>query len=202
VVQSIKAAGGQAFAVYMDLNDDKSLDQAVETVARQWGTVHILVNSAGDFPEKGPFELQLNGEIERALRANYIGPARLIQRVIPFMRKQQWGRIVSISTVHVPDGAPITVPHAAAKSALHGMTKSLSKALAADGIMINLILPALTPNARTEQHFGLAHLEQVAAKHPSGRNSTPEEVGRFITFLCSGANSRVNGEFIRIAGGF
>lgn len=201
VAREVEGYGAEAMTLQLDLADDTSLDAGVEEVLARWGRVDALINNAGPFPTPGPFDGQLDGQLRDALRLNLEGPARLIQRVIPVMREVGYGRIVSVSTIHAQDGAPGVVAHTTAKSALHGLTKSLSRELGQHGILVNLVMPGLTLTERALERFPQDRLDQAAERNPTRRNPTPQELARLITFLCSPANSYVNGEMIRHTGG-
>ncbi len=191
----------RASAVQLELPSDESIDAAIESIITQFGRVDALVNNAGTMPIPGPFESQVDGQLRQALRLNVEGPARVVQRVVPSLRAAGGGRIVSISTVHAQDGAPGVVAHTTAKSALHGMTKSLSLELGADNILVNLVMPALTLTEGVRERFPPDRVASAAQRNPTGRSPEPEELARLVVFLASPANGHVNGELIRHAGG-
>ncbi len=201
VVESVVNAGGEAWAVQLDLLDDVSIDEAAQRALAQWGRIDIVVGNAGPMPIPGPFADQVTGQWAAALRGQLEGPGRLIQRLIPPMVDQKWGRVVSVSTVHAATGWPGVVAHTAAKSGLHGLTKSLAKELGPHGVLVNLVMPGLTLTDNVRTRFGPDHIERAEASIPTGHVSTPTDVARLILFLGSGANGNITGELVRSAGG-
>jgi NAD(P)-dependent dehydrogenase (short-subunit alcohol dehydrogenase family) len=201
VVAQIGAGGGEGVAVRLDLSDDAVLDAGVAEAVARWGTLHVLVNNAGFMPTPGPFETQTDGIWSAAVRAHLEGPGRVIQAAVPAMKAAAWGRIVNVSTVHAQTGAAMVAAYTAAKSGLHGLTRSLSRELAPAGILVNVVMPALTETDKVIERFPAERREASAAGTPTGRNSSPQDVANLILFLASAANGHVNGEMIRVTGG-
>ena len=90
------------------------------------------------------FEELAPEEWKAYFRVNFEGAYSAVQAVLPSMRSRGFGRIVSISSGVAADGFPGTAPYGAAKAALHGLTKTLSKELAPAGILVNVVMPSLT----------------------------------------------------------
>jgi 3-oxoacyl-[acyl-carrier protein] reductase len=201
VADEIDTSGERVLIISMDLADDTSLDDAIDAAVNRFGRLDILVNNAGAFPAVGPFGDQLAGELRQALRLNTEGPARLIQRAVPVMRRDGFGRIVNISSVHAEDGAPSVAGHTASKAALHGLTRSLARELGPDGILVNVVMPGLTLTEVVKDRFPSEMIEAAAERNPTRRNSHPKDVARLVAFLSSPANAYVNGALIRHNGG-
>jgi NAD(P)-dependent dehydrogenase (short-subunit alcohol dehydrogenase family) len=203
----VKEAGGEAMIVAYDLNDDKSIKAAVDTVTNQWGTVHVLVNNAVQWASRGApqggtlFENILPEQWKTMIRSTLEGAYATIQSVAPHMRKQHWGRIVNVSTTLVEDGLPGSAPYTAAKGGLHGMTRSLAHELAESSIYTNVVMPGMTLTERAERIIPEPVRQQVAEQTPTRRLSTPEDIASLIVYLSSRANGHVNGEIIRVSGG-
>lgn len=201
VAELVAEAGGEAASVALDLFDDASIDSAAEQAIDRWGQVDVVVSNAGTMPTPGPFASQLDGQWQAALRGQLEGPGRLIQRLVPSMQDRGWGRIVSVSSVHAANGAAGVVAHTAAKSGLHGLTRSLAKELGPHGVLVNLVMPGLTMTERARERFGAEHIERATALIPTGHVSEPDDIARLILFLGSAANGNINGELVRSAGG-
>jgi NAD(P)-dependent dehydrogenase (short-subunit alcohol dehydrogenase family) len=112
-----------------------------------------------------------------------------------------FGRIVSISSGVAADGFPGTAPYGAAKAALHGLTKTLSKELAPAGILVNVVMPGLRRTERMVARLPTQALELSAQASPLRRLPGPDEVATAIVYLCSGANTAITGEIVRVGGG-
>jgi 3-oxoacyl-[acyl-carrier protein] reductase len=111
------------------------------------------------------------------------------------------GQIVNVSSGVAVDGVPGTGPYAAAKAALHGLTRTLSKELGPAGVLVNVVMPGVTLTERMAAALPATVRQQHEQASPIRRLLPPEEVVPTIVFLCSGANTAVTGEIIRASGG-
>jgi 3-oxoacyl-[acyl-carrier protein] reductase len=205
----VEAADGTALLVQLDLADEASIEAAVHTVRETVGEVGVLVNNAvawPGFPEPGErFETAPVERFRASLRANLEGHYLLARAVVGGMRAQGWGRIVHISTGLVEDGLPGASAYVAAKAGLHGLTRTMSRELARDGILTNLVMPGFTREASDQRELP-ERVRQVADKAreatATGRLSEPEDTASLIVYLGSRANTHVTGELIRADGHF
>ena len=110
--------------IQMDLRDDLSIQKAVETVFSQYGAIDVLVNNAGK-GIAGPIEETPLEEIRSVFETNLVGATAVIQSVIPFMRAQNKGKIINITSIAGYSGLPFRAAYSATKSALHMLTESL-----------------------------------------------------------------------------
>ena len=117
------------------------------------------------------------------------------------MKRAAWGRIVNVSSVAVDEGLPGAAWYGAAKSALHGFTRSLSQEVGRHGILCNVVMPGLTRTERVIATMSDAVLDDHARRIAIGRVLDPEDVAGAILFLCSQANVGITGEVIRVSGG-
>jgi 3-oxoacyl-[acyl-carrier protein] reductase len=200
------AAETDGIAVPLDLSDPASIRSAVDAVLDRWGRLDVLVSNAMDpsgltlFPPT-PFEELPAESWQPFLRANVDGPYAVAQAVVPAMRAQGFGRIVMVSGTSGVDGLPGAAPLTAAKSALHGLMRTLTKELGPAGILVNVVLPGTTLTehiAAILPAAGRAAREQAS---PIRRLLTPEEVVPAVAFLGSPANTGVTGELVRVSGG-
>lgn len=206
VAEEIREAGGEALVVFLDLASRASIHEAARALLEQWGRIDILVNNAVEWGTRAPHEAPLFEELpaeewERILRANIAGSYVAIQAVVPSMRERRWGRIVNVSSGVAADGLAGGGPYAAAKAALHGLTRVLLKELGPAGILTNVVMPGLTLTERISEVVPAAMREEIAQASPIRRLLTPEEVVPTIVFLCSAANTAVTGEILRASGG-
>jgi 3-oxoacyl-[acyl-carrier protein] reductase len=206
VVAAIGRAGGQAMALPLDLASVSSIQAASSASLARWGRIDVLVNNAVHWGARRPweaprFEALPAHEWQEILRVNVEGAYAAIQAVVPSMRARGWGRIVNVSSGVAVDGVPGTGPYAAAKAALHGLTRTLAKELGPDGILVNVVMPGLTLTERNAAELPAAAREQMEKASPIRRLLAPEEVVPLIVFLCSAMNTAVTGEIIRASGG-
>lgn len=206
VTREIEAAGGEAIVVGYDLASHESIRSAVAEIAERWGGVDCLVNNAVEWESASPglqppFERLPAAEWTSQLHANIDGVVATIQAVLPFMRTRGWGRIVSISSGIAVDGMPGAGIYGAAKSALHGLTRSLFKEVGPDGILVNVVMAGFTLTERVRETVPAERLAEQAAQSPLRRLPTPTDVATTVVFLASAANTAVTGEAIRSSGG-
>jgi len=206
VVAELRAAGGEALAVPMALGDHASIAGAVSMVIARWQRVDVLINNAVQWGTRGPWEAPPFEAVEPAdwrplLEVNVEGHYRAIQCALPGMRASGWGRIVNVSSAIAVDGLAGAGPYAAAKAALHGLTRTLAKELGPSGILSNVVMPGLTLTERNRERMPAAVRDEVARSSPIRRLLSPEEVVPTIVFLGSAANTAVTGEVIRASGG-
>ncbi|WP_165972184.1 SDR family NAD(P)-dependent oxidoreductase [Paenibacillus piri] len=203
IVREIEGYGTEALAVRYDLNDDRSMEEAVNAVGERWGNIHVLVNNAVHWPKRRQlsFEDVPAEGWRREIRANLEGYYLTIQRVLPFMRKSNWGRIVNISSELAVDGMAGGGAYTAAKAGLHGLTATLSKELGPDGIFTNVVMPGWTMTEKAWKTFPHEMIEQERLKVPTRKHSVPADIANLVVFLGSEANGNINGEFIRVTGG-
>ena len=161
------------------------------------GPIHALVHNAGvhdDAPLAGMREEQWRRVIDISLNGFF----HVVQPLLLPMARVRAGRIVSISSVAAVLGNRGQVNYAAAKSALHGATKSLAREMASRGITANVVAPGVIAGRLTDQAFGDA---EIKAMIPAARAGTPEDVAALVAFLCSDRAGYVNGQVIGVNGG-
>ncbi len=127
----------------------------------------------------------------------------MIDAVLPGMRDAGWGRLVLISSDVVDQPMPAAVAYPAAKGALETAAKVLAVREAQHGILTNVVRPGFTLTERVlnTPGFGQGVVDAEAAKTPTGRICTPEDVASAVAYLGSAANGHVNGEVLSVAGG-
>jgi 3-oxoacyl-[acyl-carrier protein] reductase len=206
VVDELHAAGGEGASAFMDLADPASIVAVVPAALERWGRIDVLVNNAVQWGTRGPWEAPAFEHVERdywrpLLETNVEGYIHAIQAVLPAMRERGFGRIINVSSAIAVDGMPGSAPYAAAKAALHGLTRTLAKELSAAGILTNVVMPGFTLTERNLARITPAMRDSVAATSPIRRLLAPEEVVPIIVFLGSPLNTALTGEIVRASGG-
>ncbi|MFC4098956.1 SDR family NAD(P)-dependent oxidoreductase [Paenibacillus xanthanilyticus] len=178
-VRSIHAEGGQAVAMQADVSQDQEVRDMVEAIVRQFGTVDLLVNNASITRHIPMADLEaVTGEIwDELFDVNVKGMFYCARAVAPHMKKNKQGAIVNLGSIAGQTGLGSSLPYAVSKAAVHGLTKSLARALAPE-IRVNCIVPGAVATrwwaGREEQMQRLAPnllLQQI---------STPEDIATFI----------------------
>jgi 3-oxoacyl-[acyl-carrier protein] reductase len=196
IVEAIRAGGGSADAVAFDLTDGEATRQSVEALLAN-GPIHALVHNAGvhdDAPLAGMREEQWMRVIDISLNGFF----HVTQPLLLPMARERWGRIIAVSSVAAVLGNRGQVNYAAAKSALHGATKSLAREMGSRGITVNAVAPGVISGRLSAATFDDA---QVKTMIPAGRAGTPAEVASVVAFLCSERAAYVSGQIIGINGG-
>lgn len=218
VAAGITARGGNAITVLGDLMLDDEAEYVVDDTVQRLGGIDILVNSAGGSGnrhlwEETPIEVWIE-----SYNRNVLSGVRLLNRVIPRMKKAGWGRVINISSVANVMPQPIGPDYSAAKAAVHNHGMSLVKSLGASGVTVNTISPGMIATEKIKEVFyqmartsgwvqegaGWNEVEQAflkTARVPLGRLGKPEEVADVVAFLCSPLAGYVTGANLRIDGG-
>jgi 3-oxoacyl-[acyl-carrier protein] reductase len=213
--QEIQQHGGHALAVAADMANASEVQRLAEQAVAHFGTVHVLVNNVGGADRFAPFEEISDEDWIKAFQLNVLSTVRLIRAILPSMQHQHWGRIINISSESGTQPDPFMQHYNAAKAAITNLTKSLSKAYARDGILVNTVSPAFIMTPLVEQLFAAqaqergitpqeveqAFLRENRPHIELGRPGTPEEVASAVVFLASEAASFITGTNLRVDGG-
>lgn len=183
-----------------DVAADIADPDSVARAAAEIGPVDVLVNSAGTVgPNRPLWEIDDAGW-QRTMAVNVTGTFNLCRAFAPGMRERGWGRIVNFASMAGKDGNPNMSPYSASKAAVIAMTKSLGKELAQDGVLVNVVAPAViaTPMNATTSPDALAHITSLIPMRRVGR---PEEVAELVAWLASDRCSFSTGAVYDISGG-
>jgi 3-oxoacyl-[acyl-carrier protein] reductase len=210
-----KSTGAEVMSVAADLTKAVDIVRMTNEVVKRFGTVHVLVNNAGGVGAFAPFENLTDDDWLQVLNFNVLSAVRATRAVLPYMQKQKWGRIINISSESGTQPDAFMPHYNASKAALNNLTKSLSKAFASDGILVNTVSPAfiMTPLVsgmlgKLAQEQGLSP-EQVTAQFLATnrphielkRPGESEEVASAVVFLASEQASFITGTNLRVDGG-
>lgn len=207
--RQVTKAGGHAEVAHLDLADPGSIRAAVDAVASRWDAIDVLVSNAADTAaHAGAFNPASPGfadipprQWHDQLITGLAGTFHTVQAVLPVMRDRPWGRIVFVSSGAAEHGGPREEAYAANKAGLHGLARSLAREVGTDGILVNVVLPALTTTERVMANVPEPVRQMIAGHLATGKLSTPAGVASAIVFLCSAANGNITGEIIRVTGG-
>jgi 3-oxoacyl-[acyl-carrier protein] reductase len=136
--------------------------------------------------------------IEGSVNTNLIGALMLTQAAVASMRRGGWGRVVHLSTGLVEDGLAGSTPYTTPKAGLHGLTRTMSRELASEGILVNTVMPGYVPHG----HEPTELIDQVSRSAATRRPTSPHDVAGLMTYLASPLNGAVTGELIRADGHF
>lgn len=177
--QSIKDKGGQAAAIRADVSQDREVRHMVDEAVRQFGTVDLLVNNAGITRHLPMEDLEAaTDEVwDELYDVNVKGMFFCARAVAPFMKSSKQGAIVNVGSIAGITGLGSSLPYAVSKAAVHGLTKSLARALA-PYIRVSCIVPGAVAtrwwDGKEEQ------MKRLAPQLLLQRISTPEDIARMI----------------------
>ena len=181
-----------------DVSDEASTKKAIEQVYEEFGWIDILVNNAG-ITRDALFTNMKESDWHKVLDVNLNGPYNMLKHVAPIMVKQNYGKIVNISSSSA-HGNVGQANYSASKAALLGLTKTLARELASKGITVNAVSPA---NIETDMFATIPPelLASILRLSPSRRLGTPDELAAAVLFLSCDDSKYVNGIELPVNGG-
>ncbi len=200
-IETLKDLGGEAKGFCGDVTDEQMVHLMVQEALTYFGTIDILVNSAGVGGDREPLETAGRREWQRIIDINLIGTILCCRAVMPIMRQKNGGRIVNIASEAGVSGEKGLEVYAASKGGVIALTKSLAKALGRNNVTVNAVAPAFVHSPMTQ--FLTPELEKKWLQmYAIKRLGEVEDVASMIVFLCSDRCSWITGQTISINGGF
>ena len=200
-VRQSEAAGVGALAVQADVAILSDAERLIESAVAQFGRVDFLVCNAGIW-EGGPIDEMTEEAWDRTIDLNLKGAWTVCHAAVPQMKKQEFGRIVIVSSTAGQRGEANVSNYAASKGGQISFTKSLAAELGPFGINVNSVAPGwvdtdMCADAFAREGFRTA----LEATIPVGRVATPEDIGWPIVFMCTQWARHINGEILNLNGG-
>jgi len=183
----------------LDVNDGAALEAAVESIVKQHGALHVLVNNAGITRDTLAMRMK-DADWDAVLDTNLKAVFRASRAVMRTMMKQRYGRIVNITSVVGASGNAGQANYAAAKAGVAGMTRALARELGSRGVTVNCVAPGFIATDMTDS-LPAAQKEALLAQIPVGRLGTPQEVADAVLFLASPAAGYITGTELHVNGG-
>ena len=201
VAEQVRSLRRRALVIQADVSDSEQVTRLVDQVLVEWGRIDILVNNAGQHFHHKLEELTLE-KWYTGIDTNLTSQVLCSQAVVPSMRQQKWGRIINLSALSAQRGSVSgDVSYGCSKAGSLGLTRSLFRSLAADGITINAICPGPIWTDMLKAGFTPERLDQFVQNVPMHRMGKPEEIAEVVSFLASDRAAYITGQTISVNGG-
>jgi len=191
---------GRLLPIAADVTKAADRKRVVDTVARDFGRLDVLVNNAGTFLWK-PLLETTDDELAQVFGVNTLGLISLTREALPHLQRTK-GNIVNLSTVGATSVLAGTTVYSSSKAAVDHFTRLLAAEVGSHGIRVNAVSPGLTD---TDMAAGFLNdpntKKSMAAQTPLGRIGTPEDMASVVLFLASPEAGWVTGQVVQSSGG-
>ena len=204
--QDIRAQGGEAIFVQVDISNEDDCRHACDEAVRVFGHLDILVNNGAVFILKG-LEATV-ADWQRMLSVNVMGTALMAKYASEYMKVAGGGSIVNLGSISSFVAQPSFITYSSTKGAILQMTRNMAMDLAPYNIRVNCVCPGTILTRASEEHMarvGMTKEEFIAAeapKHLLNRVGAPREVAYPILFLASDEASFITGTHLMVDGGY
>ena len=184
----------------VDVTNFKSISEMLIEIEKLFGKIDILVNNAGIAGKNTTVADYPIEEWNRVINLNLNSVFYCSKAVVPFMEKNNYGRIINIASIAGKEGNPNASAYSSSKAAVIGLTKSLGKELANKNIAVNCVTPAAA-KTRIFDQMTEEHINYMLSKIPRNRFAKVEELASLVTWLASEENSFSTAAVFDLSGG-
>ncbi len=199
LVTEIRAAGGEALAVTMDVVDAAQVKAGFQQTLGHFGRLDILVNNAGIARDGLALRMKLE-DWEAVLRTNLTGAHLCIQQALATMVRQRSGRIINVTSVVAEMGNAGQANYVAAKAGLIGLTKAIAAEVASRNITVNAVAPGFIATPMTDA-LSQKVKDEMITRIPLARFGTDRDVAAAIVYLASDEAGYITGHVLDVNGG-
>ncbi len=210
VKQEIADRGVRSMAIALDVTDPAQARSFIETTAREFGRLDILVNAAGITCEQTIVDHD-DAVWHRVIDVNLNGIYYCTKAALPHMIRNRWGRIINISSTAGNVGGPKNGAYCASKAGVLGLTRALALEVGDFNITVNSICPAwvntdfgrmwIDSIAENEGVDKKAKMEEIEKTYPQKRIISPEEIGHLALFLAQPESAGISGQDLTVSRG-
>ncbi len=185
--------------ICLNVNDGQALEAAIETIVKEHGALHVLVNNAGITRDMLSMRMK-DEDWDAVIDTNLKAVFRASRAVTKPMMKQRYGRIISITSVVGASGNPGQANYAAAKAGVAGLTRSLARELGSRGITVNCVAPGFIETDMTKK-LSEQQTNALMAQIPLGRLGQAADIAHAVAFLASPQAGYITGTELHVNGG-
>lgn len=198
----IEAEGKKVEFCQADLSKRESIDIVMNTCMDVYGKVDIVVNNAGII-KRAPLLEYPDSDWQAVIDVNLNSVYYMCHEAAKIMAKQGGGKIINVASMLSFQGGKFVPSYTAAKHGVAGITKAFANELASKNIQVNAIAPGYVATANTAPiRANEERKDEISARIPAGRWSTPDDLMGTIVFLASKASDYVNGHVLAVDGGW
>ena len=200
-VNVAREKGVEAVSFSADVADVTEAQRLIDFTKDRFGRIDVLVCNAGIW-EGSPVDTMTDAMWDRSIDINLKGSWTVCRAAVPVMKKQQFGRIVIVTSTAAQRGEANYSNYAASKGGQIAFTKPLAAELGQWGINVNAVAPGWVDTEMTREALGDDEQRaEIGRGIPVGRVATPEEIAAPIAFLCSDWARHISGEVLNVNGG-
>ena len=197
ITSGIKKSNGKG--IQMDVTDQKSIDDAVDSIKKDYGPIYGLINNAGITNDNLLMRMS-DEQWSSVIDSNLNSLFRVTKSIVKDMMKARAGRIINIGSIVGMMGNAGQSNYSATKSGLLGFTKSLARELSSRNINVNSISPGFI-NTDMTKALSEDQIDALSKNIPLNRIAEPSEIASVVSFLLSDDSSYITGENINVNGG-
>jgi 3-oxoacyl-[acyl-carrier protein] reductase len=198
--EDIRKMGRRSAAMKMDVTNRDQVNEVFAQVKKEFGSIDILVNNAGTLDHIGQIESQNDELWERDLRVNLTGAMLCTKAAWPYMRKQNWGRVIYMASVAGTLGGFGQASYSTTKAGLIGLGKSMALEGARYGITANVIAPGIIGTEAFKAGSPKMN-DRMVLRTALRTAGEPEDIAYAICFLVSPEARYITGQVLTVAGG-
>ena len=184
----------------VDVNNFNDIEKKLKQIESSHGKIDIFINNAGITGMNATIADYPTDEWEKVINLNLNAVFYCCKAVVPYMIKQNYGRIVNISSIAGKEGNPNAGAYSTSKAGVIGLTKSLGKELAQTNIAVNCVTPAAA-KTRIFDQMTKEHIDYMLSKIPRNKFVKVEELASLVTWLSSEENSFSTAAVFDLSGG-